>query len=68
MFQWFVYGVDVVYDVRDVAIRGVFALYELELTLSSVCGVLFECAIGPGCVADGSNNVGFVVGGSMLCW
>ncbi len=57
MFQWFVYGVDVVYDDLDVAIRGVFALYKLEFSTSSVSGVLFECAVGPCCVADGSNNV-----------
>ena len=68
MFKLFVYGVDVVYDVRDIAISGVFALYELELSSSSVRGVLFECAVGPSCVADSSNNVWFVVCGSVLCW
>ncbi len=57
-----------VHDVWDVAISGVFALNELELSASSVSGVLFECAVGPYCVADGSDDVWFVVGGSMLCW
>ena len=41
LFQWFVYGVDVVYNVCDVAISGVFALYKLELSTSSVSGILF---------------------------
>ena len=68
MFQWFVYGVDVVYDVRDVAISGVFAFNELELSSSSVRRVLCEFAIGPGCVADSPNDVWFVMGGSILCW
>ncbi len=57
-----------VYEVWDVAISGVFALYKLELSASSVSGILFECAVGSSCVADGSNNVLFVVGGSVLCW
>ncbi len=57
-----------VYDVRDIAISGVFALYELELSSSSVRGVLFEFAVGPSCVSDSSNNVWFVVGGYVLCW
>ena len=57
-----------VYDVRDIAISGVFALYELELTLSSVCRVLYEFAVWPNCVSDCSDNVWFVMGGSVLCW
>ncbi len=57
-----------VYDVRYVAIGRVFTLYELWLSSSYVRGVLFECAIGPVCVAYGSNDVWFVVGGSVLCW
>ena len=68
MFQGFVYGVDMVYNVRDVAIRGVFALYELKLPSASVRGVLFECAIRSNCVADGSYNIWFVVSGSELRW
>ena len=68
MFQWFVYDVDVVYDVRDVAICGVFAFNELKLSSSSVCGVLNEFAVGPGCVSDCSDNVWFVVSGFVLCW
>ena len=57
-----------VYDVRDVAICGVFAFYELQLSSASVCGILFELTIGPDCVADSSDDVWFVVGGSVLCW
>jgi hypothetical protein len=57
-----------VYNVRDVAIRGVFALYELKLPSSSVRGVLFECAIRSNCVADGSYNIWFVMSGSELRW
>ena len=57
-----------IYDVYDVTIRGVFALYDLELSAPSEGRVLLEFAIGSGCVADGSNDVWFVVGGSMLCW
>ena len=37
------------------------------MSSASVCGVLFEFAIGPDCVADSSDDVWFVVGGSMLC-
>ena len=57
-----------VYDVWDVAISGVFALYELELSTSFISGILFESAVGSYCVSDGSDDVWFVVGGSMLCW
>ena len=35
---------------------------------ASVCGVLFELAVGPYCVSDSPNDVWFVVGGSILCW
>ncbi len=38
------------------------------MSSSSVREVLFECAIGPICVADSSYNVWFVVWGSVLCW
>ncbi len=38
------------------------------MSSSFVRGVLFECAIGPNCVADSSNNVWFVVSGSVLRW
>ena len=57
-----------IYDVRDVAIGGVFAFYELELSSSSVRRVLCEFAIGPNCVSDCSYDVWFVVSGSVLCW
>ena len=57
-----------VYDVRDVAICGVFALNELELSSSCVCGVLYEFAVWPDCVSDCSDDVWFVVSGSVLCW
>ena len=56
-----------VYNVCDVAIGGVFALYELELSTAFISGILFECAVGAYHVSDGSDDVGFVVGGSMLC-
>ncbi len=55
-----------VYDVRDVAISGVFAFNELELSSSSVRRVLCEFAIGPNCVSDCSYDVRFVVSGSVL--
>ncbi len=59
---------DVVYNVCDVAISGVFALYELELSATFIGGVFFECAVGSYKVSDGSDDIRFVVGGSMLCW
>ncbi len=54
--------------VRDVAIGGVLALYDLKLYAPSEGRVLLEFAIGSGCVADGSKDVWFVVGGSLVCW
>ena len=57
-----------VYDVCDVAIRGVFAFDELELSSASVCGVFFEVAVGAGDVSDSPYDVWFVVGGSILRW
>ncbi len=38
------------------------------MSSASVCGVLFEFAIGPGCVAYSTDDVWFVVCGSILCW
>ncbi len=65
LLKGFIYFVYAVYDVCDVTIRGVFAFDELSFT--SVCVVDFEFAVGPECVADSSNNVWFMMCGSVLC-
>ena len=57
-----------VYDVCDVVISRVFAFYELELSATFIGGVFFECAVGSYKVSYGSDDIWFVVGGSMLCW
>ncbi len=67
MFEGFVYDVDVLYDVRDVAICGVFALYELKLSSASVRVVFVELAIGSKCVADRSDQVRYVMCRPGLC-
>ena len=57
-----------IYDVRDVAISGVFAFNELELSSSFVRRVLCEFAIGPNCVSNCSYDVRFVVSRYILRW
>ncbi len=57
-----------VYDVFDVAVRGIFALYELDLSLASVSEVLVYSAFFVDSVSSGSNEVWLAVFRYVMCW
>jgi hypothetical protein len=41
LFEWFIDVVDIVYGFHDVAIDGVFTLYELSAPSSFICGIFY---------------------------
>jgi hypothetical protein len=53
-------------DFLDVAICGVLALYDLDLSPSSVCGVRDEDSLRVYGVANGSDEVRLIVFRSVL--
>jgi hypothetical protein len=67
LFELFVDGVDLVYDLLRVPINGLFALDELQLSPSLECRVSDELAVGPNCVSDRPDEVRYVMCRSIVC-
>ena len=67
LFKWLVDGMDVVYNLLNVPISGVFAFDELELSCSLVGRVSDEFAVGPKCVTNHLDEVLSVVCRSIVC-
>ena len=67
LFKWLVDGMDVVYNLLNVPISGVFAFDELELSYSLVGRVSDEFTVGPKCVTNHHDKVRFVVCLSIVC-
>jgi hypothetical protein len=58
----------VINNYLDVAIGGVFAFYELNLSLSTVCGIFNSFALCVEGVSNRADEIRFVMFGFVLRW